>query len=125
MKKKIQFVLCLLVGLLFINGGLNKFFNYMPIPEDAPAEGMKDYGAMMEIIWLMPLLATAEIIGGLLLIIPKTRALGAVVIFPIMIGILLTHIFVDNSFLPVAMVLAGILAWVIYDNREKYLPMIQ
>jgi putative oxidoreductase len=125
MKNKIQFVLSLLFGLMFINGGLNKFFNYMPMPENAPAEGMKDFAAMMEISWLMPLLATAEIIGGILFIIPKTRALGAIVIFPIMVGILLTHIFVDTSFLPVALVLAAILTWIMYENREKYLPMIR
>jgi putative oxidoreductase len=125
MKNKIQFVLSLLFGLMFINGGLNKFFNYMPMPKNAPAEGMKDFAAMMEISWLMPLLATAEIIGGILFIIPKTRALGAIVIFPIMVGILLTHIFVDTSFLPVALVLAAILTWIMYENREKYLPMIR
>jgi putative oxidoreductase len=125
MKQKIQLVLCILTGLMFINGGLNKFFNYIPVPEDAPVEGMKDYAAMMEIVWLIPLLATAEIIGGLLFIFPKTRALGAIVIFPMLVGILLTHIFVDTSALPVALVLSAILGWVIYDNREKYLPMIR
>jgi putative oxidoreductase len=123
MKKKILFVLSLLFGLMFINGGLNKFFNYMPMPENAPAEGMKDWGAMMEISWLMPLVAIAEIIGGILIIIPKTRALGAIIIFPVMVGILLTHLLVDTSNLPVALVLAAILGWVIYEN--KYLPMIR
>lgn len=124
MKNKILFGLSLLFGLIFINGGLNKFFNYMPMPENPPAEGMKDFGAMMEISWLMPLVAVAEIVGGILIIIPKTRALGAIIIFPMMVGILLTHMIVDTSNLPVALVLAAILGWIIYENREKYLPMI-
>jgi putative oxidoreductase len=125
MKNKILFVLSLLFGLMFINAGLNKFFFYMPMPENAPAEGMKDFAAMMEISWLMPLVAVAEILGGVLVIIPKTRALGAIVIFPIMVAILLTHIFVDTSNLQVALVLGAILAWLIYENREKYFPMIR
>lgn len=125
MKSKILFVLSLLFGLMFINGGLNKFFNYMPMPENAPAEGMKDFTAMMEIIWLLPLIAVAEIVGGLLIIIPKTRAFGAIIIFPVMVGILLTHIFVDTSTLPIALVLAGILGWILFENKEKYLPMIK
>ncbi len=33
MKNKILFVVSLLFGLLFINAGLNKFFNYMPVPK--------------------------------------------------------------------------------------------
>src|SRR5690554_7297165 len=82
MKQKILTVLSVLFGLLLLNGGLNKFFNYMPVPEDMAEEMVKDFGAIMEISWLMPLIAIAEIIGGLLIIFPKTRALGAVVIFP-------------------------------------------
>lgn len=125
MKTKILFVLCLLFGLMFINAGLNKFFFYMPMPENPPAEGMKDFAAMMEISWLMPLVAVAEIIGGLLVIIPRTRALGALIIFPIMVGILLTHLLVDTSNVAVALVLAGILGWTMYENKEKYLPIIR
>jgi uncharacterized membrane protein YphA (DoxX/SURF4 family) len=125
MKNKILFVLSLLFGLMFINAGLNKFFFYMPMPEDAPAEGMKDFAAMMEISWLLPLIAVAEIVGGILVIIPKTRALGALIIFPVMVGILLTHIFVDATTLPIAAVLAAILGWIMYENREKYLPIIR
>ncbi len=124
MKNKITFVLSLLFGLLFINSGLNKFFNYMPVPKDMPAEIMKDFGAIMEISWLMPLIAIAEIAGGLLFIFSKTRALGAVIIFPVMVGILLTHIFVYKSGLPLALVLATVLVWVMYENRKKYIPMI-
>ncbi len=95
------------------------------MPENSPAEGMKDYAAMLEISWLMPLLATAEILGGILFIMPKTRALGALMIVPIMAGILCAHIFVDNSALPIAIILLAILVWAIYDNRNKYLPLIK
>ena len=97
----------------------------MPMPENPPAEGMKDFAAMMEISWLMPLVAVAEIIGGLLVIIPRTRALGALIIFPIMVGILLTHLLVDTSNVAVALVLAGILGWMMYENKERYLPIIR
>lgn len=36
MKQKILFGVCLLFGLMLINSGFNKFFNYMPMPEDMP-----------------------------------------------------------------------------------------
>src|SRR5690606_26445860 len=113
MKQNILNVLSLLLGLLLINGRLNKYFNYMPVPEDMAEEMMKDFGAIMEISWLMPLIAIAEIIGGLLIIFPKTRAFGAVVLFPVMVGILLTHIFVDTSGLLIALVIWAILLWII------------
>lgn len=125
MKKKIIFVLSLLFGLIFINAGLNKFFNYMPVPEDLPENMVKLMSAFMEISWLMSLVGFAEVLGGLLFAIPKTRALGAIIIFPVMIGILLTNIISVPSGLPLVLVLLVINLWVIYENREKYAVLIK
>jgi putative oxidoreductase len=124
MKKKILLGVSILFGLIFINSGLNKFFNYMPMPKDIPENMMKVMTAFMEIGWLMPLIAIAEIAGGLLFITNKYRALGAIIIFPVIIGILLTHILIAPSGLPIALTLLAIEIWVIIENREKYLPMI-
>ena len=125
MKKKILFGVSLLFGLIFINSGLNKFFNYMPVPKDMPENMMKVMGAFMEISWLFPLIAVAEITGGVLFITNKFRALGAIILFPVLIGILLTHILIAPSGLPLVIVLWGIELWVIIENRQKYLPMIK
>lgn len=125
MKNKILFVACLLFGLMFINAGLNKFFNYIPPPPDMPEDSMKMFMAMMEIRWLMPLIAIAEIVGGLLFIIPRFRALGAVIICPVMAGIMLTHLTVAPEGFILALPLFAILIWVMIENREKYLPMVR
>jgi len=124
MKKKILFIVCLLFGLMFINAGLNKFFNYMPVPKDMPKNVMTMFGAIMQIRWLLPLVGIAEIIGGILVIIPRYRALGAIIIFPVMVGILLTALSLSSG-LPMALVLFVILIWVIIENWGKYLPMIE
>ena len=124
MKSKILFVLCLLTGLLFINAGLDKFFHYMPVPKDMPEKMVKMGAAFMEIGWLLPLVGAAEIVGGLLLIFPKTRAFGVLVIVPVLTGILLTNITVAPSGLPIVFAIIAIILWVIIDNKEKYLPMI-
>lgn len=125
MKQKILFGISLLFGLMFINAGLNKFLNYMPIPDDLPEKMLKTMNALMEVSWLLPLVGFAEILGGLLCIIPKTRALGAIVIFPVMIGILLTNIISAPSGLPIALALLAINLYIIYENREKYLVLIK
>lgn len=125
MKNKITFVLSLLFGLMFINAGLNKFLNYMPMPDNLPEKMVKAMNAFTEIGWIMPLVGTFEVLGGLLVIIPKTRALGALMIFPIMVGIVLTNIVQDSSGLPIAGVFSAILIWIMYDNREKYAPLFK
>ena len=97
----------------------------MPMPKDLPENMMKVMTAFMEIGWLMPLVAVAEIVGGALFITNKYRALGAIIIFPIMIGILLFHIQTAPSGLPIAVILLAINIWVIIENHKKYLPMIK
>lgn len=124
-KNKILFAVSLLFGLFFINAGLNKFFQYMPMSKDLPEKMMKAIGAFMEIGWVMPLVGAAEVIGGLLIIIPRTRALGALIIFPVIVGIFLTNIVQNKSALPVAIVLGGILIWIMFENRNKYLPLLK
>ncbi len=123
-KSKVLFVVALLFGLFFINAGLNKFFHYMPMPQNLPEKMMKAFNAYIEIGWLMPLVGLAEIVGGLLIIVPRTRALGALVIFPVMVGIFLTNIVQDKSGLPIAIVFSAILIWIMYENRNKYLPLV-
>jgi len=124
MKKKILFVLSLLFGLMFINAGLNKFFNYMPPPDDMSDRLMKLFTALMEISWLMPLVGLAEVIGGVLFIIPRFRALGALILCPVLTGILLINLTVAPEGLPIVLPLIAVWLWVVIDSREKYLPIV-
>lgn len=124
MRHKILFILCILTGLMFINAGLDKFFHYMPMPKDMPEEMIKAGKAFMEIGWLMPLVGSMEITGGLLLIPTRTRALGAVILTPVLTGILLANIYMAPSGLPIVFALIAIIVWVIIENWHKYLPMI-
>lgn len=124
--KIIKFIICLLFGLMFINAGLNKFLNYMPIEKPTP-EQMELFAAFEKIFWLMPLVGAVEIVGGLLFIFPKTRALGAIVILPVMVGIVI-HVFtMDKS--PMGMSIAGVLflinLWMLIDNKEKYKALLK
>lgn len=124
MKNKILFVLSLLFGLMFINAGLNKFFNYIPVPENMPVQLKELMTAFASVVWLMPLIGAAEVVGGILFIVPKTRALGALVLCPVLAGIVLTHAYQDTGGLPVALVLLAVWAWVVYENRNRLLPIL-
>jgi uncharacterized membrane protein YphA (DoxX/SURF4 family) len=125
MKSIILTVLCALFGLGMIVFGLNKLIPFLPVPE-LTEEQKAVFGAFGTIKWLMPLVGITEILGGLLIAIPKTRALGAIVILPVMIGILAHNFtFFDPSNIAIPAVFAIINLWVIIDNKEKYKPMIK
>ena len=125
MKNKIFNTVSALFGLLLINGGLNKFFNYLPVPENLPEPLLKDSKALMEISWLMPLIATAELTGGLLILFPRTRAMGLLIVLPVMTGVLLTHLTVAPDGLIMALIIWIVIGWIIWENRNKFLPLLR
>jgi uncharacterized membrane protein YphA (DoxX/SURF4 family) len=125
MKNIILFVLCLLTGLLFINAGLDKFFHYMPTPKEIPEKMAKTVQAFNTIGWLMPLVGLMEVICGALLIFKRTRPLGALILIPLLTGILLTNINMAPQGLPTVLILIAIIGWVVVENKERFLPIIK
>lgn len=123
MKSKLLMIVSILLGLMMLNAGLNKFFNYMPVPE-MPAEAVALMTAFMVSGYLFSFIALTEIIGGILLFLNKTRALGAIVLLPITVNILLFHLVLTPGDAIVSIIIFFINVWIIYENREKYLPMI-
>lgn len=124
MKDKILMVLCALFGLGMIVFGANKLFPFLPMPELTEQQKTL-FGAFGTIKWLMPLLGVVEIIGGLLIAVPKTRALGAIVILPVMAGIILHHFTYDMAGMAIPAAFAAINLWVLADSKKQYQAMIK
>ncbi|MBP6386677.1 MAG: DoxX family protein [Pseudarcicella sp.] len=124
MKNKLLIGFCALFGIMMVNAGLNKFFNYMPMPEMS-SEQMAVMNALITTKWILPLVGFVEILGGILIAIPQTRALGAITIFPIMVGIVVHNAVHAPTTIAFALVFFAINIWAILDSKDKYLPMIK
>jgi putative oxidoreductase len=124
MTSKIYNSLSILYGVAMAIFGSNKFFNFMPMPKDLPENIMKVMDAMVATKWIMPLVGIGEVLGGILIAIPKTRALGAIVMFPISVGILVHTLTHSPESIGMAAVFFLINVWIIWTNRDKYMPMI-
>ena len=124
MKGKILNVISILLGLMMILFGLNKFIHFIPMPELTP-EQMAVFGHFGAITWLMPLVGLGEVLGGLALTIPKTRALGACMLFPVQLGIVLHAVTMDHSAMGMGIVLFAVLLWIIWEYKSSYMGMIQ
>jgi putative oxidoreductase len=112
----------ILLAIVFIVFGLNFFLNFIPMP---PLEGLnkKFFEVMaMESNYMM-IIKVLEIVFGLMLLLPKTRALGLLLIAPIAVNILIYEVVIAHQpgigVLLVVLVAAGI-----YFNREKYLSIV-
>ena len=89
-------IVAALLGLLFVAGALFFFFGTLPPPppEDSlPGKFMAAFGPT----GYMNFVKVLEILGGVLVAIPKTRNLGLLILGPIIINILCFHGFVARG----------------------------
>lgn len=102
MKKNISLFISLIaigLGLFFIYKGLNKHFlspckvygpeSTIPLEYQQVITHMCQSGMLMVVGFF-------QILSGILLVIPKTRLMGAIVLLPIIFNIFILHLFLDN-----------------------------
>jgi uncharacterized membrane protein YphA (DoxX/SURF4 family) len=124
MKKNVLMVLRILLGLVFLIFGANKFFHLLPMPEmdEGPAKDfMMALGATGYMFYFIGLV---EVIGGLRLILNKCVPAALLLLAPVVVNIFLFHAFLDCA----GFVLAGpvilIYAYLIYENWNSVKPCL-
>lgn len=94
MKERVVKIIRVLLALILIIFGLNKFLNFMPLPP-MPEAAQAFMGALIETGYLMVIVAIVEIIAGIFLLINRYSAFMLILIFPILVNALLFHLFLD------------------------------
>lgn len=92
--KYIPPVVSVLLGLLFISASVMVLFNLVqPKPEDMPPEGSPAalFMGALGPTGMLTLIKLCELVGGLLVIVPRTRNIGLLVLGPIIVNILAYH----------------------------------
>ena len=98
MCKITTFIASIILGGAFIVFGLNFFLEFMSI--EAPAEG-SNAAAFIGVLYTSGYLGFVkilEVIGGVLVILPKTRNLGLLILSPIIVNIIAYYYFIKSSF---------------------------
>ena len=111
------------LGLVFVVFGLNGFLNFIPM-EPVPALAGQFAAALIQSHYMVVVL-TLEVLSGLLLVTNSYALLATTFIAPIIVNILLFHIFMAPADLPVAALVAAL--WVVsaYPYRTLLLPLFQ
>lgn len=123
MKEKVLMVFRILFGLMMVNSGLNKFLQYMPMPEMTPEAGAL-MGAFMESGYMFPLVAVVELIAGAMIVSKRFNALGAVLMMPVTVNIFLVHTVLDPAGFVMGAVLLALNIWFLIANKEKFNALI-
>ncbi len=122
--KKVTTIISIILGLILIIFGLNKFLNFMPVME-LSAPGLEFMGAFVKVGYGMTLVAIVEIITGILIASNKYRAFALVILFPILLNALLFHLFLDPENMLLAVLVVVMNIFLMYAVRDKYAALFQ
>jgi uncharacterized membrane protein YphA (DoxX/SURF4 family) len=108
-----------LLGLLFIVFGLNGFLNFInmgPMPSGLAGQFI---GALAQshYFWVV---AALQVAGGLLLLVNRFVPLALVVLGPVIVNIILYHVFLNPSGSALAIVVVILWGIVFYSHRQYF-----
>jgi len=124
MKDKVFISVQVLIGLMLVVFGLNKFLHFIPMPP--PAGEMGAYmGALFQTGFLFPLIAVIEIVAGLSLVANKFAPLMILVVIPVMVNAFLAHLFLDSAGIGgSAFILVGLVVSMV-RHKERYTALLK
>lgn len=117
--KKAKLIVRILLGLMVLIFGLNKFLQFMPIPPLPEAAG-EFMAALVKSGYLMPAVALVEIVTGLMLIFNRFQPLALVILFPVLLNAFWFHLFLDPAGIGGAFIAMAMNHFLFFANKESY-----
>jgi uncharacterized membrane protein YphA (DoxX/SURF4 family) len=109
----------LLLGLVFFVFGLNGFLNFLsmgPMPTGLAGQFI---GALFQSHYLW-VVAGLQVVGGLLLLVNRFVPLALVLLGPVIVNILLYHLFLNLAGIALAIVVTILWFIVFYGHRQYF-----
>lgn len=115
-----------LLGLLFIMSATVVLFKLVEVPEPPVGTPIATFMAAFGPTGYMTFVKVIELLGGILVAIPKTRNLGLLFLGPIIVNILVFHQLVagDGVFQPMLLGIAALALFLLWAERKAWLALI-
>lgn len=124
MKSKINLGIRVLIGLLLISAGFDKWFHFMPMPPKAPA-GEAFMAAITATGYFFPVVGLFEVVIGLMLVSGYYIPLALILLAPFSINFVLFHLFLDIGGIVPGLIIALVNAYLAWEHRASYLPLLK
>lgn len=112
-----------LLGLIFVVFGLNAFLQFIPMP---PPQGLAgDFSKALFVSHYFYAVAVLQIAGGALCLLGRFVPLGLTLLGPVIVNILLFHIFLEPTGLPLALVVAALALFLLWAHRQAFSGLIK
>ncbi|MCD6544614.1 MAG: DoxX family membrane protein [Flavobacteriaceae bacterium] len=124
MNNKIQKIIQIILGLILIIFGANKFIGFMPPPE-LPEAAASFMGALVKTEYMFPFIGIVEVIIGLLLVFNKWVAFALILLAPVAVNMILFHLKLAPGGIGPAALVTILNVVLIYVNWNKYKPLFK
>lgn len=117
--KIVTLVARLFLGLIFVVFGLNGFLNFLnmgPLPTGLAGQFVVAL-FLSHYYWVI---AALQILGGVLLLVNRFVPLGLVLLGPVIVNIILYHVFLNPAGMVPAIVVTILWFIVFYNNRQYF-----
>jgi len=114
--KIVALIARILVGLVFLVFGLNGFLHFIPTGPLPTGLAGQFVTALMESHYVL-FVSAVQVIGGAFLLVNRYVPLGLTLLGPVIVNILLFHIFLNHTGLGLAIVIA--ILWCVIAFRER------
>jgi len=127
--KYLTHIAAAILCLIFSGLGLAFLLGLIPMPPPPPAD--TPAGAFMAAFaptGYLIFVKIMEVIGGVLIVIPRTRNLGLLVLGPILVNILAFHIFIMKGAMlldPMLITVVILMAFLLWTRRAAFLALIR
>lgn len=124
MNSKITLGARIVLGLIMLVFGLNKFLGFLPQPEMAEPAGAL-MGAFAETGYMFPLIAVVEIVTGALLLLGLFVPLALILLAPVSVNIVLFHLFLDPGGILLGLVVLVLNLLLMFAYIQSYKPLLR
>jgi len=114
----------ILLGLVFVVFGSNAFLHFIPMPPP-PAGLAGDFMKSLFMSQYFYVVAVTQILGGLLVLSGRFTALGLLFLGPVIVNILSFHIFLNREGLPLAIVVAVLALFLLWQKRSNFAGLLK
>jgi uncharacterized membrane protein YphA (DoxX/SURF4 family) len=122
--KILTVIVRVLLGLMFVVFGSNAFLHFIPMPP-LPATPAGNFIAALSSTSYLHAIAVLQIAGGLLLLIGRYVPLGLTLLGPIIVNIVLFHVFLDRSGFGMAAAVALMALFLLWRYREAFAGLLR
>jgi len=98
----------ILLGLMFVVFGLNGFFDFIPKPKEPPTGHALEFAGALMATGYMKVVMALQLIGGALVLSGRFLPLGLLLLGPVIVNILLFHVFLEPKGLGMAIVVSAL-----------------